>query len=67
MNNVTLRNAYTQNKRAKSDRSVAYLLFFIFELFSGFGLVFEFGLGLTLQLELGLDFGVGLGLGIGIR
>ena len=47
MASVTLRNACEENKRPKSDCSVAHLLFFIFELALGFGLGFEFGLGLT--------------------
>ena len=63
-NNVTLRNAHTENKRAKCDRSVAHLLCFIFYIILWFGLDFDFGLGLTLQLELGLDFGLDLWIGV---
>ena len=42
-----------ENKRAKSERSFADLLFFIFKLSLGFGVDFEFGLGLGLGLRLG--------------
>ena len=64
---ITLRNAHKENKRAKSGCSFAHLLFFVFELWLGFGLDFEFGLGLTLGLDLGLEFGLGLGFGLGLK
>ena len=56
-----LHNAHKENKRAKSKRLFAHLIYLIFKLSLGFELDFEFGLGLA--LELWLEFGLGLGLG----
>ena len=40
---VTLDNAHKENKKAENERSLAHLLFFIFEVVVRVGLDFELG------------------------
>ena len=63
----TLRNVHKENKRAKSECSLAHLLFFVFKLLLRFEFDFEFRLGLMLGLDRGLEFGLGFGLGFGLE